>query len=343
MHQSNRQLVVLVAINCLLLVLGAAISGGSFLSLFNLQSMASQVPEIGLLAIGVMLAMCAGNGGIDLSGIALANLSGVLAAVIVTSFVSGSENGAVFTFAFIACALVIGLAGGLINGLLISRLNITPILCTLGTQMAFTGVAVVVSNGKAVTVGSPEPLSSIGNSMFLEVPISFLIFAGVAALIAAVLKFTPYGLWLMLMGSNPKAATYAGFPKNRVIVATYALSGVLSSLAGIIIAARNVNVKWDYGTSYLLIAILIAVMAGVKPEGGYGRVVCVVLSAIALQLMSSMLNFGGLSNFVRDFAWGALLLAFLAVGRFDLVGHLFPGNRQRTGSMRVPHASKRDT
>jgi simple sugar transport system permease protein len=340
MRRTGGQLVMLVAINCLLLVLGAAISGGSFLSVFNLQSMASQVPEIGLLAIGVMLAMCAGNGGIDLSGIALANLSGVLSAVIVSTFVSSSESELSFSFAFILVALATGLVGGAINGLLIARLNITPILCTLGTQMAFTGLGVVVSGGKAVTVGSPDLLSRIGNDMFVGVPISFLVFAGAAALIAAALKFTPYGLWLMLMGTNPKAAVYAGFPRNGVLVATYAVSGTLSGLAGIIIAARNVNVKFDYGSSYLLVAILIAVMAGVKPEGGYGRVVCVVLSATALQLMSSLLNFGGLSNFVRDFAWGLLLLTFLAVGRYDLTGFLFPGNRQRVGSGASPSSTR---
>jgi len=99
-------------------------------------------------------------------------------------------------------------------------------------------------------------------------------------------------------------------------------------------------VKFDYGSSYLLIAILIAVMAGVKPEGGYGRVICVVLSAIALQLMSSLLNFGGLSNFVRDFAWGLLLLAFLAIGRHDLVGFLFRGNRERVGSGANPSSTR---
>lgn len=339
MRRTGGQLVMLVAINCLLLALGAAISGGSFLSLFNLQSMASQVPEIGLLAIGVMLAMCAGNGGIDLSGIALANLSGVLSAVVVSSFLSGTEDQFAFSLAFIAVAVTTGFVGGAINGLLIARLDITPILCTLGTQMAFTGLAVVVSGGKAVMVGSPALLSSIGNDMFLGVPISFLIFIAAAGLIAAALKFTPYDLWLMLMGTNPKAAVFAGFPKNGVLVATYALSGTLSGIAGIIIAARNVNVKFDYGSSYLLIAILIAVMAGVKPEGGYGRVICVVMSAIALQLMSSLLNFGGLSNFVRDFAWGLLLLTFLAVGRYDLVGFLFPGSRQRVGSGAKPSST----
>ena len=88
-----------------------------------------------------------------------------------------------------------------------------------------------------------------------------------AALIRAALKYTPFGRWLMLSGSNPLAALYAGFPRTGVVTATYALSGTLSGLSGVIIAARNVNVKWDYGASYLLIAILIAVMAGVRPEG----------------------------------------------------------------------------
>jgi len=341
MQRTGAQLAMLLGINAVLLIVGALISEGSFLSLFNLQSMASQVPEIGLLAIGVMLAMCAGNGGIDLSGIALANLSGVVSAVIVSSVISASDSETAYSLAFILVALLAGLAGGVINGLLISRLNITPILCTLGTQMAFTGLAVVVSAGKAVTVGSPALLSSLGNDMVAGIPISFVLFIVVAGLIAAALKFTPYGLWLMLMGTNQKAAVYAGFPKNGVLIATYALSGTLSGLAGVIIAARNVNVKFDYGSSYLLIAILIAVMAGVRPEGGYGRVICVVLSAIALQLMSSLLNFGGLSNFVRDLAWGALLLTFLAVGRYNLTSFIAlrtprPSNSSATPSRTGP-------
>ena len=68
----------------------------------------------------------------------------------------------------------------------------------------------------------------------------------------------------------------------------------------------------------MLIAILIVVMAGVRPSGGYGRVVCVVLSAIALQMLSSLFNFMGISNFFRDCAWGLLLLLFLASARIDL-------------------------
>lgn len=340
MRQTGGQLMMLLVINGLLLALGTVISGGTFLDVFNLQSMAGQVPEIGLLAIGVMLAMCAGNGGIDLSGIALANLSGVLSAVIAASLFATSEHHTAFSLVFIFGALLVGLLGGMFNGFLIARFNITPILCTLGTQMAFTGLAVVVSDGRAVAVGSPDLLASLGNDTVFYVPISFVVFLAVATLVGAAVRFTPYGLWLMLMGTNPKAAYFAGFPKMRVTMATYALSGLLSGLAGVIIAARNVNVKFDYGSSYLLIAILIAVMAGVKPEGGYGRVVCVVLSAVALQLMSSLLNFGGLSNFVRDFAWGVLLLTFLAIGRYDVAGFINPRRRTSTSSVTVPQSPK---
>lgn len=336
MVRPDGMLTMLVGFMVVLLAVGGIVSGGSYLSLLNLQSMSSQVPEIGLLAIGVKLAMCAGNGGIDLSGIAMANLSGVAAGLFALSVTSAAEQPLLFSVIFILGCLVVGTLCGIFNGLVIARLGITPILCTLGTQMLFTGLTVVLSDGRAVTIGAPELLYQLGNGMILGVPVSFLIFLIVALILGVVLRHTPYGQRLMLTGTNPVAADFNGFPKARILVTTYALSGLLAGFAGAIIAGRNVNVKWDYGTSYLLIAILIAVMAGVRPEGGHGRVVNVVLAAIILQLLSSLLNFIGLSNFVRDLAWGALLLCFLAVGRFALVDRL----TGLFGPRRGPHAPK---
>jgi simple sugar transport system permease protein len=99
-------------------------------------------------------------------------------------------------------------------------------------------------------------------------------------------------------------------------------------------------VKWDYGQSYLLIAILITVMAGVKPEGGYGRMTCLFLSTTALQLLSSMLNFLDVSNFFRDCAWGALLLIFLAFGRYELFARAREKCLQVISWVRSPPAPK---
>lgn len=331
-YDSNATLLVLLII--LLLGLGGALPGGSFLSLFNLQSMANQVPEIGLLAIGVMLAMCAGNGGIDLSGIAIANMAGVVSGLVALHIFPAGDSPVLFSLFFICGCLVIGLLAGLLNGYAIARLGITPILCTLGSQMLFTGIAIVLSDGRAVRIGAPSPLYELGNGSVLGIPWSFLLFITLAMLLGVVLRYTTYGVKLMLMGSNPKAAKFSGFPAVRIVTTTYAISGLLAGLSGAIIAARNVNVKWDYGTSYLLIAILIAVMAGVKPEGGYGRVVNVVLAAIILQLLSSLLNFIGLSNFLRDLAWGVLLLLFLFMNRFALVAHFsdLPGLKSKLPS-----------
>ena len=318
----DANLFVLCVLIVVILGLGGLVSGGTYLSSFNLQSMATQVPEIGLLAIGVMLAMCAGNGGIDLSGIANANMSSVASGILTLSFFDPYQDPVSFTVVFAIGCMMIGLLAGVLNGIIISQFSITPILATLGTQMLFTGFAVVLSNGRSVTVGAPDPLYELGNGLLFGVPIGFMIFITIGIILSVVLKFTPYGMRLMLTGANPKAAIYSGFPIGRIIITTYAISGLLAGVAGIIIAARNINVKWDYGTSYLLVAILIAVMAGVRPEGGYGRVVNVMFSAIVLQLLSSLLNFIGLSNFVRDLAWGVLLLCFLAVGRFDLINKI---------------------
>jgi simple sugar transport system permease protein len=317
---TDPQLLFLVGINMTVMLCAAVLSKGAFIDPYNLQSMAAQLPELGLLAIGVMLAMSSGSGGIDLSGIALANLSGVFSAIVVGNFLSADDSPVAFTLAFSGLAICVGLLGGAINGALIAYLRLTPILCTLGTQLFFTGVTVVLSHGASVRVGSADLLMEIGNGLIFNVPISFLIFCLISLAFGLTLKYSPFGVRLFLMGTNPRAARFAGFAQERLLVTTYTLCGFVAGVAGVLIASRNVNVKWDYGQSYLLIAILITVMAGVKPEGGYGRMVCLFLSTTSLQLLSSMLNFIDASNFFRDFAWGLLLLIFLASGRYDFTG-----------------------
>lgn len=308
----DRQLNFLVAANILIAVVGMVLSHGEFGGIDNMQSMASQLPELALLALGIMLSMISGNGGIDLSGVGLANLSGMVAALVVPHFISGDDSPALYTSVFVVITLGMGLLGGLLNGLIIAYLDLTPILATLGTQLVFTGIAVVLSNGASVHVDYVDPLSAIGNGTFFQIPISFLIFVAALLLIGWILRQRPFGLKLFLMGTNPKAAVYAGIPRARMLIGTYIMCGVLASIAGLIATSHTSSAKWDYGNSYLLIAILIAVMGGVNPSGGYGRVLCVLFSATVLQLLSSLFNLLGVSQFFGDCAWGFLLLASLA-------------------------------
>ena len=314
---ADRQLNFLLLTNVAVLAMATLMAGTDFIGLYSLQSMAAQVPELGLLALGVMLAMISGNGGIDLSGIALANLSGMVAGLLTALTIVLDEAPLAYTLLFLGIAVGVGLLGGMLNGTLIAWAGLTPILATLGTQLLFTGAAVVLTNGSALRLGYVEPLDDFGNATILGIPLCFALFIAIAGLIAAILRFTPFGVRLHLLGTNAKAARYAGIAYRRVIFITYTVCGVLASVAGAIIAARTSSVKWDYGSSYVMIAILIVVAAGVRPDGGYGRLICVVLSATALQLLSSMFNFLNVSNFFRDCAWGLMLLLFLAVSRFD--------------------------
>jgi simple sugar transport system permease protein len=308
----DRQLNFLLAVNLVVVLVAIGLSHGAFVGIDNLQSMGAQLPEIALLALGIMLSMLSGNGGIDLSGVGLANLSGMIAALIVPKFVSGDDSPALFTALFCVIVLVSGLLGGLLNGIIIARLKLTPILCTLGTQLLFTGIAVALSNGASVHVDYVEPLSDIGNGTFFQVPIQFIIFMAAVVLLGWLLRRTPFGLRLYLMGTNQRAAFYAGIPRDRMLIITYTMCGVLASLAGLVSVSHTLSAKWDYGNSYLLIAILIAVMGGVNPAGGYGRIICVFFAATVLQFLSSLFNLLGVSQFFGDCAWGFLLLLSLA-------------------------------
>lgn len=317
-NRTDGQTLFLAFINVIVLVTGAMLAGANFVDSYNLQVMSAQVPELGLLALGVALAMISGNGGIDLSGIALANLASIVAYLAISRVIDPAAAPLAFTGGFALAAIVVGVLGGLLNGLVIAYAKLTPLIATLGSQLVFTGIAVWLTGGSAVSLGYIPPLDDLGNRPVLGVPLNFTLFIMVAALLGIMLRYTPFGVRLMMMGSNEKAARYAGIPTHRMIVFTYTTAGVLASVAGVIIAARNSSVKWDYGSSYVLIAILIAVLAGVRPEGGHGKVISVVLAATALQMMSSLFNFMGISNFFRDLAWGVLLLALLASARIQL-------------------------
>ncbi len=324
----------LVIANIAILVAATLVSSGQFLDPFNLRSVAKQLPEIALLAMGVMLAMISGNGGIDLSVVSIANLSAVTAGLVTKAMltVNGTvppERGVLFMMLFVAVALVIGLLCGLINGLLIARVGFAPILATLGTQLTFTGLAVALSGGPAVSLGYVEPFVQIGSGyVFKWIPVSFIIFIIAALVLTWVLTRSPFGLRLYLMGSNAKAAHYTGINNARILIFTYLTSAVLAALAGIIIASGASSAKWDYGSSYLLIAILVAVMGGINPDGGYGKITGLVLAAVALQLLQTTLSAIGANNFLKDFLWGLLLLLSVMFTNVSQVINFSLGRRQ---------------
>lgn len=297
---------------CIVVLVAMTLANPRFLTPYNFESMAFFLPELGILSIAVMIAML--TGGIDLSIVGVANLAAIAAGLFFQRM-GGAEAGIGVALMGVGLALSVGLMAGLLNGFLISRLRITPILATLGTGQVFTGLAVVATGGPAI-VGFPAGWNAIGNSHVGPIPLPFVIFVAVCLGVWALMTRTSFGLHLMLIGTNPRAAVFAGIRRARMLTCSYALTGVLAAMAGIILSGRTNAAKSDYGASYLLQAILIAVLGGTNPAGGKGSVLGVALAVISLVMLSSGFQMMRVSNHLIDFIWGAFLIVVLALNVF---------------------------
>ncbi len=311
----DNNIVQLLIITAVIFLLMSALEPHKFLRYYNFESISFIFPELGIVAIAMMLAML--TGGIDLSVIGIANLAGILAGVFFTRlYPAAADAGAAAelmrVIAGVVLALGVGLIAGTLNGLLIAKWKITPILATLGTGQIFTGFCMVLTGGPAI-VGFPAWWGFIGNGKVFGIAVPLILFLLVAIAIAIMLTRTPFGLNLFLIGTNPRAAVFAGLRTERMVLYSYMLSGTLAALAGIVLSGRTNAAKSDYGTSYLLQAVLISVLGGTNPAGGKGTVLGVSIAVIALMLLASGFQMMRFSNHLIDFIWGGFLLLVMVI------------------------------
>jgi len=303
----------LAIITVAVFALMALLSPERFLSAGNLTSMAFQFPEFAILALAMTLTMM--TGGIDLSVVGVSNLSAVVAATLLASFAPagiGTAASLPWLMLAYAVAIAIGAAAGAVNGLLVARLALPPILATLGSGLVFTGIAVALTGGSAV-MGFPDSVAWLGNGTLFGIPVPLIVFALLAIALHTVLTRTRFGLRATMYGANPMAALYAAIDTGRLLIRVYLVSGMFAATAGLVIMSRANSAKADYGSSYLLLAVLIAVLGGVNPYGGRGKVIGVVLAVLSMQFLSSGLNMLQVSNFARELIWGVLLIFVMLV------------------------------
>lgn len=309
-------IVQLAAITLLIFAVMAGLNPDKFLRYYNFESISYVMPELGILCIAMMVAML--TGGIDLSIVAIANLAAITAGIyfrhpaVAESIAAGGAGSVLHTIMGVLIALTVGLAAGLLNGVLIARLRIIPILATLGTGQVFAGLALVLTGGPAIA-GYPQAWTWIGTGKLLGIAAPFWILIVVAVVVAVVLRRTHLGVNLMLIGTNARAAVFAGIRSSRMILYSYAMTGLMAAIAGILLSGRTNSAKADFGSSYLLQAVLIAVLGGTNPAGGKGRVAGVLLALVALMLLSSGMQIMRVSNFMIDAVWGAFLVLVIAI------------------------------
>ena len=220
-------------------------------------------------------------------------------------------DGAMLLPALLA-GLVTAVIIGLINGFLIAFVGVSPILATLGMMTLINGLNVLISGGTVIS-GFPPSLLWLGNGTLLGIPMPLILFLLFAFLLWGLLEYTPLGRTVYLMGSNEKATRFSGLNTQKTIMAVYVISSVLCWVAAIIMMAKFNSAKAGYGESYLLIAILASVLGGVNPDGGFGRIIGIVLALFVLQMLESGLNLLGVSSYLIMALWGGILILFIAL------------------------------
>src|SRR4030088_2893923 len=286
--------------------------GDRFFSVDTLQSMAFQMPELGILSLAMMLALL--SGGLNLSIIATANLSGLTIAFLLARYIPGSE-GIVWVgvqVLAIAAGFAVAALVGLVNGFVIAYLGVSPILTTLGTMTLCKGLAIGLTRGNVIS-GFPEPIVFIGNGTVFGAPFALIVLALCPLPVALMLNATPFGAKVYMIGSNEKATRYSGVDTRAILLKLYVLSSLLAGVAAVVMLARFNSANAAYGESYLLVTILAAVLGGVDPFGGFGKVGGLLLAPIILPVISWAFNLLNLSQFLPLAIWGGILIAVAAV------------------------------
>jgi len=290
-----------------LLALTFGVASPQFLSVANFDSIAFQLPDLGLLTLA-MLAPIMANG-INLAIIATANLSGLTLAWILN--MNGGPQAGVMAFVIgVAAALAVGGASGAAMGVVIAYFGAHPILASLAMMIFLRGLGEFLTRGGDIS-GFPDFLGVVGHGEFLGVPIPMLILIVAAILWHVLLARTRHGFSVAMIGSNPRASEYSGIPVKRSLTLVYALSGVMCSLAGLLMLTRFNSVRVGHGESLLLVTVLACFLGGVDPFGGFGRVAPVFVALLILQTLSSGLNLLGANQHLSTAVWGLFLIAVM--------------------------------
>lgn len=283
------------------------IASPQFISAATFGSVAFQLPELGLLTLAMLLPIL--TGGLNLAITFTANIAGLTLAWVLQSY-GGADAGVGALILGVVLALAVGAASGVVMGLVIAFTRAHPILVSLSMMIFLRGLGEFLTRGGDIS-GFPDFIRPLGHGSLLGIPVPLIAFVFCVLAWHVLLTRTKLGFNTTMIGSNIEAVRYSGINTRKVIVWVYALSGLMCSVAGIIMLARFNSVRVGHGESYLLITVLACFLGGVNPFGGFGRVIPVFVALIVLQLLSSGLNLLGANQHLATAVWGILLVGIM--------------------------------
>jgi rhamnose transport system substrate-binding protein len=284
-----------------------SVIGHNFATLANALEVIRISTEVGLLAIALTPVIV--SGGIDLSVGSLMGLSAILCGLL-------WRDAGLSVWVSALAAVAVAAAGGALNAVLISRLQLAPLIVTLGTYSLFRGLAKGLTGGVETYTGFPKDFLFLGQGYLGGVvPVQVPIVAAIAAGFILLLHRSTIGRALQAIGFSSEAALYAGVPVARRLSLAYVLSSMTAGVAAVLYVARVGQAKADAGTSYELMAITAVVLGGTSIFGGRGTIQGTLLGVFAIAVLQNGLRLADLPVELAGILAGALLILSIAATR----------------------------
>lgn len=296
----------------------------NFLTLETLVLLAKHVSINAFLAIGMTFVVL--TGGIDLSVGSIVGLAGMVAGELIDR---GLPLAMYHVTLFpdvplvIAVALAIGVLVGLVNGLLVTRLDVAPFIATLGTLYVARGAALLISGGETFPnlVGRPQFHNTgfpvLGAGSVLGAPVSVIALAIVGVVAAYLAARTPFGRRVYAVGGNERAALLSGVPVGRIKLSVYMISGGCAAFAGLIVASELVAAHPASGETFELNAIAATVLGGTSLAGGRGTIWGTIVGAFVIGILGDGLVMLGVSSFWQMVIKGAVIIAAVVLDQMQ--------------------------
>ena len=285
-----------------LFLLATIFRGSTFLSFNNIINVLRNNSIIGIIALGMTLIII--TGGIDLSVGSQLVITGIVAIAVV------DRTESIILALVLSC--LSGAVLGLITGLLISKYNIPAFIVTLGTLTIYRSVSQYLLNGGGIMVSGAKMDSYIAianTNLFGKIPLPIIYWLIIGIIIHIFITSTPTGRYIYAVGSNEKATMLSSIDVDKVKIITYALSGLLVSIAAIIETSRLGSVNSaSSGSSYEMDAIAAVVIGGTSMSGGRGKIIGTIMGTLTLGIINNMMNLLGVPPFLVGAVKGTIII-----------------------------------
>jgi ribose/xylose/arabinose/galactoside ABC-type transport system permease subunit len=272
-----------------------------FLSLDNAGNVLATLLPLFIVALGQTLVLI--TGGIDLSVTSTIGLSSIVGALVMNDETGWLARNPAAVPAAIVAMLAVGALAGAFNGVAVARFRMPPFIVTLAAMMAFSGLAIWLTQSKSI-----NQLPAAFNALGGRTPIAFGIVLVTAIAVHVMLSRSLLGRWLYAIGHNPRTAHVSGVPVGGVVITAYICSGLLASLAAILYTGQAETGSPVLGQRILLDVIGATVIGGTSLFGGRGKVLWTLFGVLLLKLIDNSLNLLSLSSFTLTIVKGAVIL-----------------------------------